>query len=184
MRPPAEQPLDAAVVGIAAAHPKRTVDVAFSQSLSRDREDHVDEAVDRDHLVRPDVYRTAHVRPHQAQRALEAFIDVEERARLPAVAPDLDLAAVGRQGDLAAYRGRRLLASALPGALGAEDVVVACDVHIEAVIAGIREVQALAEELLPAVLAVRIGGIGTVLGAVRIVRINLVLPGINAGRRG
>ena len=49
--------------------------------------------VDRHHLLRADIDRPGEVRAHQPRRALEAFVDIEERAGLLAVAPDLDLAA-------------------------------------------------------------------------------------------
>jgi hypothetical protein len=57
------------------------------------------------------------------------------------------------------------------------------DTHVDAVIPHIRKVQPLAEELLPAVFAVRRGGVGRLLGALGIVGIALVVLGINARRR-
>ena len=69
------------------------------------------------------------VGPHQPVDALDAVVDVAERARLLAVAPDLDLDVAGqlRDGHLAADRRRRLLAAAVPGAERPEDVVEADD---------------------------------------------------------
>ncbi len=62
---------------------------------------HLGQAIDGDHLVTSDVHGTHEVRGHQAPDAFQAFVDVQERTGLLAVAPDLDLAAVGSLGDLA-----------------------------------------------------------------------------------
>src|SRR5262249_56285271 len=88
--------------------------------------DDVDEVVDGDELIAADVDRIAHVAGRQPQRAVQAVVDVGEAAGLLAVAPDLDrvVAGEGGGGHLAADGGRRLLASTVPRAVGAVDVVV------------------------------------------------------------
>src|SRR6202030_1506393 len=98
-----------------------------------------------------------------ARAALQALVDIKERARLLAVAPDLDLAARGRLGDLAAERRRCFFLAVVPGTQRSEDVVIARDAHLHPLVALIGEVEPLAEELLPAVLAVGRGGIGGIL---------------------
>jgi len=54
----------------------------------------------------------------------DTLVDIEERARLLAVAPYLDVLALARHGDLAANRGGRLFAPFSPGPLPPEDIVV------------------------------------------------------------
>ena len=160
----------------------RSRDVADGELLARDVHDHGGELVDRDHLFRADVERAGVRRAGQAQHAFEAFVDVEERARLIAVAPDLDLAAQLGFGHLAADGGGRLFLAAGPGAFGAEDVVEARDAAFHAVVAAIGQIQPLAEQFLPAVLAVGGGRIGGGFGAVGVVRVFLVVGRIHAGR--
>ena len=72
----------------------------------------------------------------QPDRAVDAVVDVHERARLLAVAPDLDLVLARQLGGdhLAADRGRRLLAAAVVGAVRPVDVVVARDPGRDAVV--------------------------------------------------
>jgi hypothetical protein len=50
------------------------------------------ERIDRHHLLAADVERLGAPGPHQAQDAVEALVDLEEGAHLPAVAPDFDRA--------------------------------------------------------------------------------------------
>src|SRR5690349_8041711 len=133
-RRPAEPLLDELVVGIAAAHPERSRNVLDRQALAGDLDDHPRELVDRDHLVGADIDRPREIRAHQAKRALDAFVDIEEGARLLAIAPDVDGAAVARFGDLAAERRRCFLAAALPGPFRTEDVVIARDPRLDAVV--------------------------------------------------
>src|ERR1700722_18163112 len=95
----------------------------------------VDKLVDGDHLLGANIDWAVEIRPRQADRALKTFVDVEERARLRAVAPDLDLAIVRSLRHLAAHRGRGLLLAAFPGALGAENIVIARYAVSHAVIA-------------------------------------------------
>ena len=99
---------------------------------------------------------------HDAVDAVEAVVDVAERAGLLAVAPDLDahVAAVLGLEDLAAHRGGRLLATAEPGAVGTVDVVEAGDVGLQAALRPVLLAEHLADELLPAVAALGHGRIG------------------------
>src|SRR5207253_7241912 len=153
-RAPVELLLDQLVVGVAAAHAERAGDMADRELLSGDRHDELGEAVDRHHLLRANIDRPREARAHQARAALQALVDVEERSGLLAVAPDLDLATRGRLGHFAAERRRRLFLAVVPGPQRAEDVVEAREAHLHPFVALIGQIDPLAEELLPAVLAV------------------------------
>ena len=98
----------------------------------------------------------------QPDRAVDAVVDVHERAGLLAVAPDLDLVLARQLGvdHLAADRGRRLLAAAVTGAVRAVDIVVARDPGRDAVVLAEVAAHALAEQLLPAVAVLRHRRIG------------------------
>ena len=145
---------------------------------------HHGQLVDRHHFFRADIYRAGKVGTGQAQRAFNAFIHIEERTRLQAIAPDLDRVAGLRLGDLAAERGRGLFLAAIPGALRAEDVVITGNARFHPAAAGIGQVQAFGEQFLPAIFAVRCGRIGAVFTAVRIVRVFLVIGRVHTGRGG
>src|SRR5205814_9187440 len=80
--------------------------------------------------------------------ALDAVRDERERAGLLAVAPDLDLVAVGRNRHLARDGRRRLLAAAVVRALGAVDVVEPRDARLQAVIVAVVAAEELAVQLL------------------------------------
>ena len=84
----------------------------------------------------------------------QAFVDIEERTCLLAVAPDFDLSPVSRFGDLPAEGGRRLFPPTLPGAQRTENIVIPGNPHFQAVIAGKGQIQAFAEQFLPAIVAV------------------------------
>src|SRR4051812_15570728 len=87
-------------------------------------------------------------------------------------------------GDFSTDGCRGLLLAVPPRALGAEDIVVARDAAIHAVIAVVGKVQPLTEQLFPAVLAIRGSGIGALLAAVGVIRILLIMGGIHTCRRG
>ena len=100
--------------------------------------------------------------------AVHEVVHVDEVADRGAVAPDLDLAAVGRLGDLARKGGGGLLAAAAPGALGAVAVLEAGDADLHPGGARVGEGHALGVELLPAVVVVGRGGVGAVLVDLRV----------------
>jgi len=108
-------------------------------------------------------------------------IHIKKRTRLFAVAPDLDYSAVWRLRYFAAKRSRRLFTATPPRALGAEDIVEPRDADRHSMIAVIRKVQPLTEELLPAVLAVGRGRIGGLFCAVRVLRVALVVLRVDTG---
>jgi hypothetical protein len=76
------------------------------------------------------------VRTHQPVNTGDAIVDVAERSRLFAVAPDLDFGVFGQLGErnFTAHRGRGLLASAVPRAERPKDVMKAHDACLEAVV--------------------------------------------------
>src|SRR5579871_1004880 len=84
---------------------------------------HLSQPVDRDHFLGSDVDRTRKVRFHQSPDTLKALVDVKERPGLFAIAPNLNLTAIGSRGNLPADSGRSLFASAVPRALGPKNVV-------------------------------------------------------------
>ena len=147
-----------------------------------------DQLVDGDHLARAQVDgRGDQLRAvHDQVDAVQAVVDVAERARLRPVAPDLDaqVAAVLRLEDLAAHRGRCLLATAEPGAVGAVDVVEAGDVGLQAAFRPVLLAEHLADELLPAVAALGHGRVGVGLLERDDVGRLLQVRVVGAGRRG
>ena len=144
------------------------------------------ELVDREHPVLAEIERLAVVGAHQAVDALDAVVDVAERAGLLAVSPDLDLGVAGQlgDGDLAAQGGRGLLAAAVPGAERAEDVVEADGAGVEPVVLAVVLAEALDDELFPAVGVLGLGGIGVFLAQRLDVGVGLEVLGVDAGRRG
>src|SRR4030095_15180920 len=83
---------DARVVAVAAAHALRRVELVSARQLQTgDVFNEVDQLIDGDELLAPDVERFGDSAVHQPQRALETIVDVGEAARLFAVAPDLDV---------------------------------------------------------------------------------------------
>ena len=95
---------------------------------------HVVQAIDGDEFGGTHIQRLTDIGVHQTNAAFDTVVDVHEAARLLAVAPDLDLvlAAALAWMHLAADGGRRLLAAAVPRAVGAVDVVEAGDPRLEA----------------------------------------------------
>src|SRR5699024_11055528 len=110
----------------------------------------------------------------QADRPLDALVDVEERASLLAVAPHLDFTAILCAGYFAAKGCWRFFATPFPSAFRAKNVVITRHAYFHAVVAREGEVEALAEQLFPAVFAVRSRRVGGVFCAVGVVRIFLI----------
>src|SRR5579884_1187505 len=132
-RLPAERGPQVAVVAVAAAHALRRRQIVPQMNLlSGDAGHNAEQLVDGHQLVAAEVERVSVIGLHQAEQSLEAIVDVHERARLQAVAPDLDLIAGLRAGQLAAYRGRRLFASAAPRPERTVDVMKAHHARFDA----------------------------------------------------
>src|SRR5690606_24218486 len=77
-----------------------------------------------------------------------------------------------------------LLATALPGAFGAVDVVVAGDAGLESEVLAEVAGHALGEQLLPAVAVLGVGGVGVLLLEGGDVGVGLLVAGVDAGRGG
>src|ERR1700730_750992 len=170
------------VVRIPAAYTLRSRYVRDFYAGAGNVSNEMGQVVDRDHLFRADVYRPAEVRPDQADRRLDAFVDEQEGPRLLAIAPDLDRAVVFSLGDLTADRRRRLFLAIVPRPFRAEDVMVAGHPALYAVVPVIGFIEPLAEELLPSILAVGGSRIGALFGAFRIGGIELVIQRVDTGR--
>ena len=179
---PAEHLVDAGVVGVAAAHSLWAGDVLVDEvGLAVEALDELGHVVHGDHLVGADVKGLVVLGAHEAQDALDAVVDEGEGAGLLAVAPHLK-GLVGAD-DLAAEGGGGLLASAGPGAVGAVDVVEACDaaLHVEVAVVGHDDL--LGVELLQTVDVLGLGGPGVVLLEGHDVGLDLLELGVGAGGR-
>src|SRR5688500_18446540 len=111
---PADQLADHRVVGSAPANALGPRDVPDAEILPRDLDEQARQLIDGHHLLGADVHRPRGLGEDQTPDSLHALVDVEERACLLAVPPDLDLAAVRRLRDLPRERGRRLLLAPAP----------------------------------------------------------------------
>ena len=99
--------------------------------------------------------------PHQPQHALHTVVNEAERARLLPVTPHLKVS--GRSQRLATEGGGRLLAAALPRAVGTVDVVEAGHAHLDAKVLLVVHTQLLADQLLQAVRVLGLCGPGVAL---------------------
>src|SRR5436309_11196029 len=90
-RLPAQHLAQPRVVGVAPAYALRTGDVPFRERHAGRRADEVGQMIDRHEPVLAEIERVVISGRHHAREAVEAVVDVAERARLLAVAPDLDL---------------------------------------------------------------------------------------------
>src|SRR5947207_4841100 len=118
LRLPAEDFTQPIVVGIAAADALRPGDVLLGDFDARGSGHEIGELVDADQPVLTEIDWLLVTGFHEEPQALDAVVDVTERPRLPAIAPDFDRVVAGqlRARDLAAHRRWRLLASAIPRA--------------------------------------------------------------------
>src|SRR4051812_32662694 len=97
--------------------------MTFPDLFAGDVGDQINQSVDADQLVGAEVQWIAEIGGHQAQQAFNAVVNVHVGPCLIAVAPDLDYAAVFGERDLAAYRRRRFLASAVVSTERPVDIV-------------------------------------------------------------
>src|SRR5688572_25094437 len=162
LRLPAEHFAQAIVVRIASAHALRAGDVTLVYFETRRVLDEVGESVDANEAILAEVERLPAVRRHQTHQPFDAVVDVAERPRLLAVAPNFDVGGASefRGRDFSAQRRRCLLASAVPRAERSEDVVEPHDARVEAVVLAVVDAQALGDQLLPAVCILRLRRIG------------------------
>src|SRR5258706_11251105 len=156
---PVESGFDQPIVRIAPSHAQWTRYVLNAKLLAGNVRDRFRKLIDRYHFLRANIERAGMGAAHQAQRAFDALVDVQKRACLLSIAPDLYGAAVLRLGNFPAKLGRSLLPSSRPGSFRSEDVVIAVDVAFHVIIAVVCQIQTFAEQFLPAIFAVRCGGV-------------------------
>src|SRR5579863_1215207 len=148
---PAKHLAKQSVVAIAPAPALRSVELMpLLQVLAGDAADHVDQMVDADHLVGPQVQRLAMVRRHQTDQAFHAVVHVHVRAGLLAIAPDLDRAVSGRR-DFTRDRRRRLFLAAVVGAQRAVDVVEAHNARLELIVVVVVSAKLFGKQFFPPV---------------------------------
>ena len=157
-RLPVENFLDEGVVGVAAGHALRRVQVVFAVHLhAGDLFDLGQQFVDGNQFAGAEVDRRGDqvVAVHDLVNALHAVVNIHEAAGLLAVAPDRDvlLAGVHRLDDLAAERGGRFFAAAVPGAVRAIDVVETGNGRLHAAFVPVFLAEHFGNQLFPAVAA-------------------------------
>ena len=124
------------------------------QVLARELQRHGLHIVHGDHFVGTDVHRLGEVALGETQDALDAIVDVGERARLLTVTPHFDFAFSRRS--LTAERRRRLFATALPRAVRTVNVVESTDARLNTKILLVVLVHFLARELFETVRVLRL----------------------------
>src|SRR5262249_5878339 len=137
--------LDQPVVRVASPHPQRTGDMLELDLLAGDVRDGEGRLVDAHHFVGADIEWPSLLGAGQPHGPLNAFVDIEEGARLFAIAPDLDRIAVLGARNFPADRRRRLFAPTVPGSFGSEYVVVARNPAFHATASRIGEVKPFRE---------------------------------------
>src|SRR2546430_5999085 len=96
LRLPAEDLAQLVVVRVAAAHTLRTGHVLLGDADAGDVGHHVGQVVDADQAILTKVDRILVPRLHEQPEALDAVVDVAERARLLAVTPHFDIVVAGQ----------------------------------------------------------------------------------------
>jgi hypothetical protein len=131
----------------------------------------IDQLIDGNHFFRPDIDEPGKVRMQQPYCAFNVLVDIEERARLFAIAYTSISSPLRAIATL-----RRIAAGAF-----SRPPVVARDMRLQRMIPVISEVQSFAEQLFPTVFAIGRHRVGRILRAVRIQRVILVVGRIHAG---
>ena len=177
-RLPAEVGLDLGVVTVAARHAARRVELVVPLQLdARDLLGDVHQLVDGHQFARSQIDRLVDLRIDDLADAFDAVVDVHERTRLRAVAPDLDRVVARCLGSdhLAADGGGSLLAAAPPRAVRPVDVVKPRNSRLDAEVLAEMTAHPLAEQLFPAVAIFRQPGIGVCLRQGRHMGIDLLV---------
>src|SRR5438270_9704370 len=156
--------------------------MASAEGLAGNLHNNFYEVIDGSHLLRPNIDRPRKVRVHQSAHAFDTVVDVEERASLLAVTPDLNLTTGTGLSDLAADSRGSLFPTALPCPFRAKDIVKTCDANLDTKVPGIGKIEALAEQLFPSIFAVRCSRIGRSFRADRVCWIHLIAFRVNARR--
>src|SRR5277367_1785285 len=181
---PTQRAEQAAVVAVASANALRAGEVvALADFLAGSLRNQIHQLIDGDQFVGAEVEGVVVIRRHHADHAFDAIVHVHEGARLLAVTPDFDLAAVGLESDLAAHCGGSFFFSAVIGAKRPIDVVEAHNVGLKLVVVLIVAAQLLGIELFPSVARFGLGGNGVFFLQRSYVRIRLFAVRVNASRR-
>src|SRR5258706_8017648 len=152
LRLPLQHRAQPRIVTVATAHSLRLGEIVHERDLLLRYPDHdFGKLVNADQFIRAEVERLSMIRSHDAMNALDAVVDIHERAGLLAIAPYFDLAWIWGECDLAAHRRRRLFTAAVIGAQRAIYVVEAHDARGEAVVFHIILAEFLRVELLEAI---------------------------------
>ena len=181
---PAEKFLDEGVVAAAAADAFGGVEFVVALEFDAgDVFDEVDELVDGDHFGGAEVDGVEDVAVHDGLGAVDAVVDVLEAAGLVAVAPDFDVVGAVEFGldDFAADGGGGFFASAVEGAVGSVDIVVAGDAGLDAEVFAEVAAHAFGEEFFPAVAVFGVGGVGVFFLEAGVVGFALFVSGVDAG---
>src|ERR1043166_6138807 len=179
--------LDKRVVAVATVHALGGLEIVMALELDPgDLLPDVHQLIDRNQFVAAEVDWFENLAPKDLLSAVQTVVDVHEAACLMTVAPDLDLVFARDLGldDFSADGGRRLFASAHPGAIRAIDVVEASGAGLEPEVFSERAAHAFAEEFLPAVTVFRLRGISIGFLQSGDVRVALLVGIINAGGGG
>mmetsp|Transcript_39068 Transcript_39068/g.91253 ORF Transcript_39068/g.91253 Transcript_39068/m.91253 type:complete len:414 (+) Transcript_39068:194-1435(+) len=187
-RRPPKHLLDEIIVAVASTHSlgaRNVLDwhLALAPKVPTDAHGHISHLVHRDHLIRPDVERLLVVARHDPQQALDCVVNVTERPCLVAVTPHLKLFGGGES--LAEEGSGSLLAATVPGTVGTVDVVKADDAELD--LGKVNSVPAAAllrDKLLETVGILRVRGPGVRLLKARVRGVELLVLGVDAGRRG
>src|SRR5882757_1343989 len=171
LRLPLQHRAQPRIVTIPAAHALRLGEIVHERDLLLRYPDHYfGKLINSDQLIRAEVERLSIIRSHDAMNALDAIIDIHERAGLLAIPPYLDLAGVWSACDLAAHRRRRLFTAAVIGAQRAIYVVEAHNARGETVVFHIILAEFLRVELLEAITFFRLRGKRVLLAQRRYIR--------------
>src|SRR5437867_4410985 len=165
-RLPSKELADPCVVGIPTVDSLRRAEIVLPLELqARNLLHDVHELVDGDELARTQIDGLLDLARRDRSSALDAIVDVHERAGLLTAPPDRDFARAGEHGlDALAADGRwRLLAAALPRAVRAVHIVIAGHSRDQPEILAKMPAHALGKEFLPPVSILRHRGIGILL---------------------
>src|SRR5690348_1409644 len=183
-----ENLLDKSIVAVSASDSTRSIEFVISFELNASYLfDFVDEFIDRNKLARPKIHRRGHklIAMHDPIDALNAIVYIHETSRLVAVTPDFDRTALCVDGldHLAANGSGSFLASAVPRAVRAIDVVESGGEGPQPALRPILLTKHLRDQFLPAVATLRHGGVSIGLAQRSNVGVLLKLSIVDASRR-
>jgi len=189
VRLPLEHLLDEGVVGIASGHAQRRVQLVGALELHAGDLFHLaDQRVDGDEFAGTEVDRRRDqiVAMRDHVNALHTVVNIHEAAGLLARAPDVDaqILFINRLDHLAAHRGGRLFAAAVPGAVRAVNIVETRDERLHAALVPVFLAEHFGNQFLPAVAALGHRRIRVALFQRANLRVLLQQRVVGAGRAG